>query len=571
MAVAVVVTVVVGWLVPVGTTPVSAVVTVTTQASSEVRLVVDSPAAAIKASTDERVDLTVLNPGFAVITVESVDVLVGATLAIDAGATIVERDVEVYPVYTPSDPGWGAWWGGRQVGLDDAWDTTLGTPTVDIAIIDTGVNVVTELAGRVRSGFATYPNASPTEDIHPSQHGTKTAMVAAGAINNGTGAAGACPHCEIIPINVFQPGNPDSALLSDVANGITWAVDNGADIINISLAGDSPSSAVTTSVNYATANGVVVVAAAGNAGTTTPQYPAATPDVVSVGALAQDNELDSYSNRGSTVEVAAAGTNVVAGDAFGSFTNYSGTSSASPLVAGVLGLYLSLEFQPGVATIRANLQTASPMGSPAINVAWGRLSAPALLALAPPGWPFSPFDDIVRPSFYAPAVDWGWATGVTTGTTPSEFSPTNTINRAQAFTMLWRMADEPEPTIANPFNDVPDEAYFAKAAIWAYEEGITTGVGGDPTVFAPAKLVTRAQAITTLWREMGEPEPSNPVNPFPDVTEGIWYDEATNWGAEQGVTTGVGSTGLFKPALNINRAQNITMLWRWVGSPPGPS
>ena len=571
MAVALVVTVVVGWLAPAGTTPVSAVVTTTTQASSEVRLVVDSPVAAIKASTDERVDLTVLNPGFAVITVESVDVFVGATLAIDAGATIVERDVEVYPVYTPSDPGWGAWWGGRQIGLDDAWDTTLGTPTVGIAIIDTGVNVVTELASRVRSGFATYPNASPTEDIHPSQHGTKTAMVAAGAINNGTGAAGACPHCEIIPINVFNPDNPEKAFLSDVANGITWAVDNGADIINISLAGDSPSSAVTTSVNYATANGVVVVAAAGNAGTTTPQYPAATPDVVSVGALAQDNELDSYSNRGSTVEVAAAGTNVVAGDAFGSFTNYSGTSSASPLVAGVLGLYLSLEFQPGVATIRANLQTASPMGSPAINVAWGRLSAPALLALAPPGWPFSPFDDIVRPSFYAPAVDWGWATGVTTGTTPSEFSPTNTINRAQAFTMLWRMADEPEPTIANPFNDVPDEAYFAKAAIWAYEEGITTGVGGDPTVFAPAKLVTRAQAITMLWREMGEPEPSNPVNPFPDVTEGIWYDKATNWGAEQGVTTGVGSTGLFKPALSINRAQNITMLWRWVGSPPGPS
>jgi len=550
-------------------TPASAVVTTAVQPSNEVRLVVNNPAAAISAATDERVDLTVLNPVFAVITVDADDVAVGATLALNAGATIVERDVDAYPVFTPTDPGWGSWWGATQVGLDEAWNTTLGTPTVDIAIIDTGVNIVTELAGRIRPGMAIYPGSSPTVDLHPQQHGTKTAMVSAGAVNNGTGASGACPQCDIIPINVFRP-NETTAKLSDVGNGIMWAVDNGAEIINISLAGDSPSVAVTDSVNYATANGVVVVAAAGNVGTTTPQYPAATPDVVSVGALGQDNLLASYSNRGSTVEVAAAGTNVVAGSSFGSFTNYSGTSSASPLVAGIIGLYLSLVFDPGVATVRANLQTASPMGSPAIDVGWGRLSAAALMELAPPGWPLSPFDDVVRPSFYAPAVDWGWGTEITTGTSPTTFSPTRTLNRAEAFTMLWRMAGEPVPTIDNPFTDVPDGRFYTDAAVWAVQEGITTGVGDDPTVFAPDRLVTRAQAIAMLWRESGEPAPTNPVNPFSDVTPGIWFDAPTNWGSELGITTGVGSTGRFEPGLNINRAQHIALLWRWVGSPPSP-
>lgn len=535
----------------------------------EIRLVVDDPVAAIRASVDPRVDLTVVNPVFGVITVAPNDVLAGAVLALDAGATVVERDAVVYPAFTPTDPGWPSWWGARQVGLDDAWNTTLGTPTVDIAIIDTGVNLVPELAGRVQPGVAFYPGAGPTTDLHPSQHGTKTAMVAAGGINNGTGASGSCPLCEIIPINVFKPGN-DTAFLSDVANGITWATDNGAEIVNISLAGPDSSTAVTAAVAYAKLSGVVVVAAAGNLASTAPYYPAADPNVVSVGALDPSANLATYSNRGSSVEVAAAGTNVVEGSSLGSFVTYSGTSSASPLVAGIIGLYLSLVIDPGVDTIRANLQAASPMGSPALNIAWGRLSAPALLALAPPGWPRSPFDDVDRPSFYATAVDWAWNTGVTTGTSASTFSPTRTIDRAQAFTMLWRMAGAPEPTIANPFSDVPPGRFFTDAAIWASQEGITTGVGGDPSVFAPDKLVTRAQAITMLWRESGEPEPANPTNPFPDVPPGVWFDESTNWGSEQGITTGVGSTGLFKPADTINRAQHIAMLWRWIGSPPSP-
>lgn len=549
--------------------PASAMEATTTQANNRVRLVVDDPVAAIKASVDPRVDLTVVNPVFGVITVDNGDVLAGAALALDAGASIVERDVVAYPVFTPTDPGWSPWWGARQVGLDGAWNTTLGTPTVDIAIIDTGVNIDTELAGRIRPGLAIYPGASPTVDLHPSQHGTKAAIVAAGAVNNGTGAAGACPRCEIIPINVFEPYTT-TTMLSDVANGITWATDNGAEVVNISLAGPSPLSAVTDAVAYAKLRGVVVVAAAGNNGSTSPQYPAAEPDVVSVGALGEDNVLAWYSNRGSSVEVAAAGTNVVAANSLGYFTTYIGTSSASPLVAGIIGLYLSLVINPEVDTIRANLQAASPMGSPALNIAWGRLSAPALLALAPPGWRRVPFNDVVQPSYYATAVDWGWNTGVTTGTSASTFSPTRGVDRAQAFTMLWRIAGSPVPSIDNPFSDVPPDRYFTDAAIWAAQEGVTTGIGGDPSVFAPDRLLSRAQAITMLWREMGEPEPTNPTNPFSDVPPGIWFDKATNWGFEQGITTGVGDTGLFEPARSINRAQHIAMLWRWVGSPLAP-
>jgi hypothetical protein len=235
-------------------------------------------------------------------------------------------------------------------------------------------------------------------------------------------------------------------------------------------------------------------------------------------------------------------------------------------VAGTVALYRSLDPAASVATIRARLQAASPMPVPALDVAWGALQGPAFLAQAPPGWPPAPFNDVVRPSFYAAAVDWGYDTGVTTGTSPSTFAPTSTINRAQAIAMLWRVAGEPAPVSANPFTDVPAGSYFEDAATWAYEQGITTGIDGSDR-FAPLRVLTRAQAITLLWRTDGEPAPAS-ANPFIDVPAGSWFDDATAWAYQRGITTGVGGSDRFEPARDIVRAQHITTLWRWVGSPP---
>lgn len=546
-----------------------------------IRLVVDDPAAALVAAADPAVDLATVSPELAVITTTAGNAAQATELALAAGATDVEPDVEVeLAEIIPTDPGWSAWWGAPQLRLDEAWVETLGSSAVDIAIIDTGINLVTELSGRVLPGWSAFADEPSTLDGSPSLHGTKAAMVAAGAMNNGTGAAGACPQCEVIPLKVFRTGS-NTASLADVATAVTWATANGAEIINLSLAGTQTLTALTNAVAAARAAGVIVVAAAGNNGlnsdcsnpipnpcATTPNYPASTPGVIGVAGLDQISGLAAGSSRGPNVDLAVAYTNVVAGTTFGTWLNYSGTSSASPLVAGAIGLFRSLDPTATPAQLDYYLQISSPMPSPAINVAWGALNSVTLLALANSSWPPAPFTDVVRPSFYATAVDWGWNENVVTGTSATKFSPDATITRAMGITFLWRLAGSPAPTIPNPFIDLPLTAYYRSAAIWGFEQGITNGQGG-PNTFDPGGVFNRAQSMTMIWRYNGEATPSG-ANPFIDVSETAWYRNAVVWGFEEAITNGIGGTNVFAPDLPIPRSQNVTMLWRSVGSPTAP-
>lgn len=543
-----------------------------------VRLVIDDPGATVAAARRTDANIELLTPDFGAVTVDPNDVNRVVNAAFDAGATTVEPDVVALPAAViPTDPGWGAWWGAVQAGLPDAWVQTLGSPTVAIGIVDTGVAPVGELAGKLRPGFSAFTGQLPTSDTDG--HGTRAAMVAAGAINNGLGAAGSCPGCEIIPLKVIEDFGT-GALLSHVADAINWATANGADIINVSLVAPATLTVLNQAITNAMDNGVVVVASAGNNGgtttcdplpappcATTPMYPAATPGVISVAGLWATGQLAGYSSRGSTVEVAVAGTNVVANTQPGTWVNFSGTSSAAPLLAGMIGLLRTLDPDMGPTEVRCQLQMATTMPSPKLDVAWGAAEAPALLEGAG-AWPCAPFGDVARPSYYGRAVDWAWDESVTTGTSATTFSPTASINRAQAVGLLWRLAGEPAPTNPNPFTDIPPGAWFTDAAVWAYGEGITTGAG-SPDRFNPQGSLTRAQAVTLLWRYENEPTPTTQA-PFTDVPPGAWFASAADWAFSEGITTGKGSPQTFAPADTANRAQHITMLWRWQGAPIGP-
>ena len=134
------------------------------------------------------------------------------------------------------------------------------------------------------------------------------------------------------------------------------------------------------------------------------------------------------------------------------------------------------------------------------------------------------------------------------------------INRAQVVTFLWRAAGAPEPTITeNPFVDVPADAFYYNAVLWAVENGITTGI--SPDHFNPTGQCNRAQVVTFLWRAMGEPEATNTENPFSDVLAGEFYTSAVAWAVENGITTGVGD-GTFGVTTVCNRAQVVTFLYR---------
>ena len=169
------------------------------------------------------------------------------------------------------------------------------------------------------------------------------------------------------------------------------------------------------------------------------------------------------------------------------------------------------------------------------------------------------FTDVPAGAYYADAVKWAVAEGITSGTSPTTFSPNNGCTRAQMVTFLWRAAGCPEPeSDYEPFRDVPKDAYYRKAVLWAAGEGITSGTSA--TTFSPNATVTRAQTVTFLWRWEGEPE-ADQRSGFRDVPAGQYYSQAVAWAVEAGITNGTGTT-TFSPGQTCTRAQIVTFLWR---------
>ncbi|WP_027400489.1 S-layer homology domain-containing protein [Anaerovorax odorimutans] len=174
----------------------------------------------------------------------------------------------------------------------------------------------------------------------------------------------------------------------------------------------------------------------------------------------------------------------------------------------------------------------------------------------------SPFTDVTDSAYYHDAVMWASEKGITSGTTSSQFSPDMICTRAQAVTFLWRAKGSPEPASANcPFTDVSADAYYYKAVLWAIEKGIVKGT--SPTTFSPSDTVTRSQSMTFLWRATEETTSAS-ANPFSDVSKNAYYDNAVLWAVEKGITKGTSAT-TFSPDGGCTRAQIVTFLYRYMG------
>jgi len=174
----------------------------------------------------------------------------------------------------------------------------------------------------------------------------------------------------------------------------------------------------------------------------------------------------------------------------------------------------------------------------------------------------SNFLDVVPNSYYSPAVTWLAASGVTQGTSPTEFSPDDPVTRGQMATFLHRYQGSPEGSAVSPFTDVPRDRYFALPVDWLAASGITQGT--SPTRFSPDDPVTRGQMATFLWRMEGEPWA--PQSGFTDVRRDRFYAPAVDWLLDRGITTGTSPTE-FTPEDVVTRAQMATFLWRLAGSP----
>lgn len=312
-----------------------------------------------------------------------------------------EPDYVVYALETPNDPGFGSQWGMQRINAPSAWDVTHASPNIKIAIVDCGIfSDATgrpgpdgqpghpDLRGKVvaNNNFAT--GATTFDDN--CNHGTHVAGIASAATNNGVGVAGVGYNVSLI--NAKALNDSGSGFTSDIANGILWATDAGAKVINLSLGRDGAcSNTETAAINYAWQHGAVIVAAAGNSGLPQAGAPGNCPNVVAVGAVDQNDNRASFSNYGSGVAVAAPGVAIISTTRDGGYQSFSGTSMATPHVSGLAGLLWALNPSGSPQSIVDQISAgASGINGTGSLWAWGRIDAAASVRSSAPAQPAQP-------------------------------------------------------------------------------------------------------------------------------------------------------------------------------------
>lgn len=265
----------------------------------------------------------------------------------------VELDMAVAPAASVSDPAYGSSWALPKIQAPAAWDSANGSG-VTIAILDTGIDSAhPDLAPNLVPGWNVYDNNANTADVNG--HGTWVAGVAAMAANNAKGSAGVAWGAKIMPVRIADANA--YAYWSTVAQGIYWAADHGAKVVNVSYNGVSGSATVQSAAQYLRSKGGVVVVAAGNSGGL--ESIAANDALLSVAATDQNDARASFSSYGAYVDLAAPGVSVYTTTVGGGYSNASGTSFSSPVVAATAALMLSANGKLTPADVDRILKTTS--------------------------------------------------------------------------------------------------------------------------------------------------------------------------------------------------------------------
>lgn len=270
----------------------------------------------------------------------------------------------------PDDPEWANQWGLEAIRAPQGWELAKGSSSVTIAIVDSGVDLLhPDLADKIVPGRDFVNGDSDPQDDYG--HGTHVAGIAAASTNNGIGVAGTSWRARVMPVKVLNAVGVGS--YSDVASGILWAVDHGAQVINLSLGGSTPSSVLEGAVYYAHTNGVVLVAAAGNSGSGSILYPARLPDVIAVGATDSADTRAAFSNYGPELSVMAPGVSILSTGLGGAYVYDSGTSMSTPFVAGLAAILIGEVPSASPNKIRRLIEsTALDLGEPGRDDFTGR-------------------------------------------------------------------------------------------------------------------------------------------------------------------------------------------------------
>jgi serine protease len=303
----------------------------------------------------------------------------------------------IYRTYAvPNDPDYGKQWNLRTINVEPAWDQTKGKG-ITVAVIDTGISQVPDLLDTdFVSGYDFVNDRTDVRDDNG--HGTHVAGTIAQATNNKFGVAGIAYEASLMPLKVLSAEG--GGTVADIAEAIRFAADQKADVINMSLGGGGESQLMKEAIDYAHSKGVVIVAAAGNAGRNAAEYPGRYPHVIAVAALDSAGSKTPYSNYGAGIDISAPGGLINGEDKTGGilqntlnpqtgesvFEAFQGTSMAAPHVAGVAALVKAAGVTNPDEIEEVLKQSALPVQDDNMNhFGAGKLDAAAAVKLAAQG------------------------------------------------------------------------------------------------------------------------------------------------------------------------------------------
>jgi subtilisin family serine protease len=271
----------------------------------------------------------------------------------------------------------------RTVRAPEAWDVTNGSEAVTVAVLDNPADGAhPDLAGKVTAGPTYVTNGCVAPTAAQRSHGTAVAGIVGATTGNGTGVASLGWNTRVLSVGVLDGCGAGTA--AGIAAGIRHAVDAGARVVNLSLAGQ-PHPVLEEAVRYAQGRDSLVVAAAGNAGNTTPVWPASYAGVVAVAATDRTGRtLSPFSGRGDWVDVAAPGQGILStSTTAGSYARFDGTSFAAPLVSATAALVMAVKPRFTADDVAFRLQRS---GRPFAGVPWGLLDAGQAVVDRPGGF-----------------------------------------------------------------------------------------------------------------------------------------------------------------------------------------
>ncbi|MHB1406494.1 MAG: S8 family serine peptidase [Desulfitobacteriaceae bacterium] len=405
---------------------------------------------------------------------------------------------------TVSDPGYKDQWSLDKAGVPKAWELGATGEGITIAVIDTGVDTNhPDLKDKLVPGYNAITGSTDSKYIRDNNgHGTHVAGIAAAA-RNSEGIVGVAYNAKIMPIKAmdrYGEGTDDV-----IADGIVWAADHGAQIINLSLGSDNQGDILKEAIAYARAQGSLITAAAGNlqgdnTDTAGIDYPAADPDVIAVTATDQNDKIASFSKTGPQAVLAAPGVNILSDYWSSSRSGYAysdGTSMASPFVAGVAALVWSKHPDWSAEQVRTVLETSAADLGPAgrdDSYGYGRINA---------DWAVSFADEPLKVT--SPAA-LNWAGGSVQEAALKPVAELNVPPRAfsspdQSVTVVLSKLDSPS---AFPNTITPGgPAFSVQWGEMSPQKLLNLKVNADPSVTTDNRLGYLYRWSGTRWLQVG--------------------------------------------------------------------